>query len=165
MSNAHEDLVKRAVSWLSNSCNCCLVMAEPQCWAVREFPDAIGWTVQGYSFLIECKVSREDFRRDKHKPSKRTGLETMGRRRWYLTPPGLLWVEDLPYGFGLLETKGRRIKEIVKASSDERPGREAAELPLLINATRTQVWLRGFKGRRVRLPYDHTTVAKRLRTK
>lgn len=165
MSDAHDALVKRAVLWLSNSCNCALVMAEPQCWSIREFPDAIGWTVQGDSFLIECKVSREDFRRDKHKPSKRGRRETMGRRRWYMTPPGLLTFDDIPDGFGLLETNGRRVREAREAAADERPGRHEAELPLLINATRTQAWLRGFNGRRVRLPFEHTTVAERLRTK
>lgn len=151
----HDALVKRGAQWLAGTRRCCLVFEEYNCWATREFPDCIGWTVQGYSILIECKVSIHDFKRDHRKPAKllakSRGKETLGRERWYLTPPGLLDPSMIPEGFGLLEEHKGRMKRIVEASTDERPGREAAELPILIHAARKQAWSEGWKGRAVRL--------------
>jgi len=33
----------------------------------------------------------------------------MGAKRYYLTPPGLLGVDELPKNWGLLELRGKRI--------------------------------------------------------
>ncbi len=96
----HAELVSRAVRWLKNSRGCAVV-----CWRARmvctEQPDALGWTGMGWSTLVECKVSRADFRRDLEKwHRKGTGL---GNHRFYLTPPGLVRVDEVPEGWGLLE--------------------------------------------------------------
>lgn len=147
----HGELVAKAGSWLLNKKRCVLILEEPSPWAVREFPDAIGWTVQGYSILVECKTSRSDFARDKHKSSKGSGRETMGRERWYLTPQGVLTPADMPPGVGLMVVVGRSLVIARKAAKEERPGREAAELPLLIWATRKEAWNAGYKGRKIRL--------------
>lgn len=136
----HAELVTRAASWLANKRKCRLVLSEPQCWAVSEFPDAIGWTTRGHSVLVECKVSVADFKRDAYKPSKHhareMGTETMGDERWYLTPPALLRKEQIPEGYGLAEVHGRKIVTVVKATVSRRPGTDSAELPLLIWALR-----------------------------
>lgn len=147
----HSDLVERAGRWLSTTRRCGLVVQEGQCWSVGEFPDAIGWMPDGRSILVECKTSRSDFHADKRKISKQSGRETMGRERWYLTPRGLLSPEDLPDGYGLLETRGKHLKRVVRADETERPGRQEAELPLLISAARKEAWGAGWVGRQVRL--------------
>ncbi len=141
----HQELVELAGVWLGGGVRKCgLVMLEANCYAIREFPDAIGWRVNGYSILVECKVSLTDFNRDRHKPAKRSaqrnGKETMGRERYYLAPPGLLTADDMPEGYGLLQPGMDRLVVIKRADTDERPGRQAAEAPLLINRARRQGW-------------------------
>lgn len=155
----HQELVELAGVWLGGGYRRCgLVMLEPNCYAIHEFPDAIGWTPKGYSILVECKTNRTDFNRDKHKPAKQEarleGKETMGRERWYLTPPGLLSPTNMFDGYGLLEPHGDRLRVVVKAATTERPGREAAELPLLINRARRYGWeLARQDTRHVRMRY------------
>lgn len=153
----HADLVKRAGRWLANTRKCVLSFQEANCWGIREFPDAIGWTIDGYSILVECKTNLKDFHRDKHKPAKylakASGGETMGRERWFLTPAGLLAPEQLPEGSGLLEVRGRVLRRVVEAATDERPGRQDAELPLLLWAARKQAWKRGYSARMVKLAF------------
>ncbi len=136
----HATLVKRAARWLSSTRRCGLVVIEPQSWSCNEWPDAIGWMPSGHSILIECKVSRSDFHADKRKCSRRAERESMGRERWYLAPPGLLRENDLPPGYGLLELSGARLVRKVEAAVAERPGRQAAELPLLVWAARKNGW-------------------------
>ena len=150
----HAELVQRAARWLSSS-GCVLVLSEANCWAIDEFPDAIGWKLHGYSILVECKMSRSDFQRDMHKSSKqrarRQGTSTMGRERWYFAPQGLLKPEDMPEGYGLIEKVGRKVDVVHPADTEERAGRQRAEMPLLIHAARKQAWANGCKGRHVRL--------------
>lgn len=152
----HAVLVSIAAKWLAGSQRCALVLEEAQCWSVNEFPDAIGWHTDGRSILVECKMTRSDFHADKRKTCRRTGAETMGRERYYLTPVGLLSAADMPEGYGLLETRGSRVWKIRPANIDERPGRIAAELPLVIHAARKEAWDAGHQGRNVRLTCEPT---------
>lgn len=137
----HAQLVERAAQWLGGGGRRCgLVVVEYNCYAINEFPDAIGWRPDGHSILVECKVSRGDFHRDKRKRHRLSRKESMGRERYYLAPPGVLVAEDMPEGYGLLEPVGERMKVVVVASTDERPGRAAAEVPLLVNRARRHGW-------------------------
>lgn len=105
----HADLVQRAAYWLRNSQRCHVVLTERG--AGGEIPDAIGW---GHSALIvECKVSRVDFFADLKKPHRSVG---MGHRRYYLTPPQLLTIKELPSEWGLLEAHPRCIRTVVAAT-------------------------------------------------
>ena len=84
-----------------------------------ETPDAIGWR-NGWSMLIECKVSRSDFQRDAQKYFRQAdGLHGMGSFRWYMTPPGLLRMSEVPEGWGLLEVHTRSVFEIHPAVQRE----------------------------------------------
>lgn len=113
----HEELVGRAVAWL-RARGCGVVLAECTSSA-RETPDAIGWK-SGRSILVEVKVSRGDFHREKHKASRRPELHEgravgMGGSRFYMTPPGLLDPCELEAcGWGLLEAG--RVVRVVRAS-------------------------------------------------
>ena len=114
----HDDLVKRAVSWLKRPAakrlgefewwrksGCGVVVPELVSYA-PESPDAIGWTSGGYSYLIECKCSLSDFRADANKGHRLNGA---GAQRLFLCEPGVIPVAELPGGWGLLHCHPSRI--------------------------------------------------------
>lgn len=73
-----------------------------------EQPDAMGFR-NGTSCLIECKTSRADFLKDRKKRFRIDPKLGMGDWRLYLAPKGLIKRMDLPEGWGLLETDGKRV--------------------------------------------------------
>lgn len=78
-------------------------------------PDAIGWKGACHSVVVECKVSRADFLADREKPFRKKPHLGLGCERFYLTPAGMLQPEELPGGWGLVESRGRAV-EMVHAS-------------------------------------------------
>lgn len=118
MSMTHDDLVRRAVSWLKRPASkqigefkwwrkggCGVVVPELVSYAT-ENPDAIGWNNGGYSYLIECKVSVSDFRADANKGHRAHGA---GAQRLFLCEPGVIPLDELPSGWGLLHCHPTRI--------------------------------------------------------
>jgi len=104
-SELHEKLCAKAVAWLKR--NGFPVSDKNVSGAgCRERVDAIGFRQQ-CAVLVEVKVSRADFMADRRKPERAEG--GVGTYRFYLAPEGLLQVEELPAGWGLLEYKGRSI--------------------------------------------------------
>ena len=71
---SHEQLVERAGRWLRGTMRCNVVLLEPGYGSVGEIPDAIGWTSDGVSIVVECKASRSDFLADRNKPARRRAL-------------------------------------------------------------------------------------------
>jgi hypothetical protein len=60
--------------------------------------------------FIECKLTRSDFLRDAEKTVRKNPRAGMGQRRYYLCPPDLIQVKDLPPKWGLLwATRGQII--------------------------------------------------------
>ncbi len=110
----HAQLVEKAVRWL-RSYRCGVVLSEQAC-ASGEMPDAIGWKQACHSVLVECKVSRSDFLVDREKPWRQKPEQGVGSERFYLTLSGLMKVEELPTGWGLLEYRRGRI-EMLQASA------------------------------------------------
>lgn len=108
-NTAHKAMCARAIRWLRNSMGCAVAVSEVVT-TVAEIPDAIGWN-WGHSILIECKTSRSDFLRDKHKANKRDG-RGLGKYRFYMCPPGIIKPEDLPPNWGLLYIKGKVVTRI-----------------------------------------------------
>lgn len=104
----HAQLVEKAVAWL-RSYRCGIVLSEQAC-SSGEMPDAIGWKKACHSVLVECKVSRGDFLADREKPWRKKPAKALGCERFYMAPAGLLRLEDLPTGWGLLEVKNRKIE-------------------------------------------------------
>jgi hypothetical protein len=82
----HEQLRKRAIQWLTNTRHCGVVLSEISCLC-SERPDAIGWQHHA-SYLIECKVSKSDFRAQKDKIHVRAE-RGVGMFRYYMCPPGV----------------------------------------------------------------------------
>lgn len=137
------------VRWLSRYCSVVLYeFATP----ADENPDVIGWAPGAGSVLIECKLSRSDFVKDAAKTVRKNPRAGMGHRRFYLCPPELIQVKDLPAKWGLLWAHKGQI--IVKREARGFPERNlTAEIHFLSSMLRrAQVrigtrplseWLRG----------------------
>ncbi len=108
----HAELVLRAENWLKQQG--CGIVFRDEFRAVtynHEQPDAIGWR-NHLSLLIECKASRADFLAERNKPFRLTPNEGMGDWRFYLCPPDMITVGDLPEGWGLLYAFKHQVKKI-----------------------------------------------------
>lgn len=90
-------------------------MSEQACVS-GEMPDAIGWKKACHSVLVECKVTRADFLADRAKPFRVKPEKGVGSERFYMTPAGLVKIEELPLGWGLLEFRRGRV-EMLQASA------------------------------------------------
>jgi hypothetical protein len=110
----HQKLVEKAVGWLRRY-GCGVVLSEQTC-ASGETPDAIGWKRGCHSVVVECKISRGDFLADLQKPFRLKSERAMGCERFYLAPAGLLFADELPSAWGLLELRGREV-ELVRESA------------------------------------------------
>lgn len=104
----HAQLVEKAVRWLRGY-RCGVVLSEQACVS-GEMPDAIGWKQACHSVLVECKVTRADFLADRAKPFRQKPEKGVGSERFYLTLTGLVKIEELPTGWGLLELHRGRVK-------------------------------------------------------
>ncbi len=107
-----------AVGWLRRY-RCGVVLSEQACVS-GEMPDAIGWKKACHSVLVESKVSRGDFLADRGKPFRLKPESGVGCERYYLAPRGLIRVEELPAGWGLLEVCGREVERVKPSAKNLR---------------------------------------------
>lgn len=98
ISLTHDKLCEIAEKWLNKHCG--VVFRELRTEA-NEHPDAIGFR-STFSILIECKVSRSDFKKDQTKLFRQIPSQGMGSYRYYMCPEGLLLPEEIPNKWGLL---------------------------------------------------------------
>src|SRR4051794_10394985 len=94
----HKELVDIAAKWAAGRH---MVVVKERSEKFGEIPDVVGLNL-GWSTLIECKASRPDFHADKRKASRLNG-GMVGNYRLYCAPKGMLKLEELPKGWGLLE--------------------------------------------------------------
>jgi hypothetical protein len=103
-------LVRQAKKWLENSHGgkfaCGVVLAEFRC-TLSEIPDVIGFN-NHRSNLIECKVSREDFKADRYKVHRHR-YYGLGNYRYYFTLPHVACAEDIDNGWGLLYATDKKV--------------------------------------------------------
>ena len=120
--------------------------------AADENPDVIGWAVGAGSVVIECKLSRPDFLRDAAKAVRRNPRAGMGQRRYYLCPPDLINVKDLPPKWGLLwSIKGQiLVKREARGHPERNLAAEVAFLSSMLRRAQIRIgtrplseWLRG----------------------
>lgn len=146
----HAELVARAGRWLRYSVvvvstrdygdgidkvRCGVVLTECQT-RTPETPDAIGWWCSGYwSILVEVKVSRADFLKDRKKMFRYAQKMGMGRFRYYLTTPGLIQPDELPDRWGLLESTGRIVK-VIRHAVEVAEYAKDAEMEMMYGALR-----------------------------
>lgn len=97
----HNELIEIGYNWLIKRVRCPFALKEMRTYA-KEQPDVIGWKNDD-SILVECKVSRADFQKDRCKLFRRCPQEGAGNYRFYLTPKGLLKPDDIPEKWGWLE--------------------------------------------------------------
>lgn len=95
----HSELVEIAYKWLLKFGSVGVAFKELKSMD-REIPDVIGFGAWS-SKVIEVKVSRSDFIKDKSK-SHRVDGRGMGTYRYYCCPTGLISVEELPEKWGLI---------------------------------------------------------------
>lgn len=93
---------------------CGIVLSEQGC-SSGEMPDAIGWKGKNHSIVVECKISRADFLADSAKPWRKNSEIALGCERYFAAPKGMLKSEEMPEGWGLLETDGRELKVVKKS--------------------------------------------------
>jgi hypothetical protein len=108
----HAELIERSMRWLRNTRKHVVVLCEIGSDG-QELPDVIGWRHRGACTVIECKVTRADFNRDRKKSFRMRG--GMGNARFYATPPGLLLLHEVPPSWGLIEV-GPKLTRVVKES-------------------------------------------------
>lgn len=132
----HAGLVKRAARWLENSSYGCKLVIAGGFTSVSEMPDAIGFQSAMTTVLVECKATRADFLRDAQKQFRRHPQLGMGRCRYYFAPKGIIGVDELPDGWGLVEV-GPKVIERRRTSRDFEPNRHA-ELRLLFTLAAQQ---------------------------
>jgi len=110
----HAELCAIAVRWLrrphsAGGPGCLVAVSEVAGGWTGEIPDAIGfshsWGEEGAT-VIEVKVSRSDFLADRKKPHRQDG-QGMGTWRYFMAPEGLIAVEELRAGWGLIEVNKR----------------------------------------------------------
>ena len=136
----HEQLVTRAERWLLYKRRCGFVLTELKSVNISgEIPDCIGWKYSR-SHLIECKATRGDFLQDRKKRFRVLSEQGMGALRWYMTPPDLVTVNELPERWGLLYVYPTQVREIRAPELFRNTYR--IDMPILCSALR-RVHLRG----------------------
>ncbi|ELD0488162.1 hypothetical protein QUQ58_004797 [Escherichia coli] len=76
-----------------------------------ECPSVLGFR-NGASCLIEVICSRSDFLADQKKVFRAEPEKGMGDWRFYLCEPGVITVDDLPTGWGLLYVINGRVRKV-----------------------------------------------------
>jgi|AntDeeMinimDraft_5_1070356.scaffolds.fasta_scaffold05781_5 hypothetical protein len=104
-SKLHEEQSLKAAAWLRRN-GFSVVATNIGAHYSREKIDCVGFRAT-CSVLIESKISRADFFADRKKPER--GSMGVGLYRFYITPPGLVTIDELPGGWGLLHYDGRRV--------------------------------------------------------
>jgi hypothetical protein len=130
VSLTHNQLVEIGAKWLTSRCS--VVVTELATFSPEQ-PDVLGWMDRA-SILIECKASRADFKADSKKPFRQFPDMGVGVERYYLTPAKLIAPDEIPNGWGLLESNGSRVRTIKKPTRVEANTR--AEVGLLLSVIR-----------------------------
>jgi len=130
----HKQLIAKAKNWLIGTKNCSIALTELVTTNITEIPDALGFYGKGATILLEVKVSKSDFLRDKTKSFRIYEEEGIGDYRYYYTPKGLLQIEELPEGWGLIEFNGYQSK--IKKEAEYKTANKTNEVALLVSTIR-----------------------------
>lgn len=98
----HHDLVLFSKKWLLKNTSCSIAFSEIKC-INSEIADVIGFASGDYSILIESKVSRSDFLRDRLKPFRDPNNSCgVGKYRFYSCPTNLIKIHEVQDNWGLI---------------------------------------------------------------
>lgn len=134
--DVHKGLVALGEKWLRRQ-GFAVTASELVTSGTREQADVIGFR-STCSALIEAKATRADFLADARKPHRLAG--GLGVYRFYLCPPGVIEVEDLPERWGLLYADGRRVLEVLRPTGNGWPsfGAQFGDWPAFQHAADTE---------------------------
>lgn len=124
----HAEYCDVAVRWLKLSIGkqgpgCNLAVSECTGSYSGEIADAFGMRSIGddqHSVLVEVKVSLADFRADSKKPHRNGAAVGMGMFRYFLAPQGIIPIDELPAGWGLIEVTPRGKPVVIRGHVLER---------------------------------------------
>jgi hypothetical protein len=116
----HADLCALGVKWLRRPASqegpgCNVAASECTGSYSGEITDAIGFRSVGdeqHSVVVEAKATRSDFLADARKPHRSGEVAGMGVFRYYLAPAGLIQIDELPAGWGLIEASPRGVLKV-----------------------------------------------------
>lgn len=77
-----------------------------------ERPDALLFN-SGGTFLVETKITRQDFLNDKKKPFRADPEQDVGKYRYYACPEGLISPEELPEKWGLIYVRPKNQRALM----------------------------------------------------
>lgn len=103
MELTHKILVQIGYKWVLKRCGFAFKEMKT---THNEIPDVIGFNSIG-TFLLEVKVSRNDFFTDKNKSFRQLPQNGLGDWRFYIVPKDLIRIEELPKGWGLIEVDNK----------------------------------------------------------
>ena len=136
----HNELIKLSAKWLKKHDhnitipNCSVIACDLKTQnGTGEIPDVIGWNSK-YSVLLEVKVSRADFLKDKNKKFRKNPIIGLGQLRYYVCPTDLINVEDIPINWGLIYCSGKQMKIIHVANCQD--ANVEAERSILLSIVR-----------------------------
>ena len=111
MKLTHKEVVD-AASKYCRKIGCSVILNEFVAGCSEE-PDVLSFKT-GFSIVIECKVSRNDFFND-FKKYHRRGKESkaMGNYRFYCCPKNMIKKEEIPDGWGLLYVDDKQKVEVI----------------------------------------------------
>lgn len=98
----HSELVDIAYRYLLKHMSCGYAVKECKSAGTDEIPDVLGFGGCWHSVMIEVKVSKQDFLKDKFKPWRINERSGVGVYRLYCCPEGLILPEEIPQGWGLM---------------------------------------------------------------
>jgi len=121
MSFSHRELCSLAVNWLQRAPGrsgpaCQVAFSEAKGGWNGEIPDAIGFRTAAEdegSVVVEVKVSRSDYIADRAKAHRQDGTLGMGLYRYYMAPEGIISVQELPKGWGLVEVSPKSVLRVL----------------------------------------------------
>lgn len=121
MSFSHKQLCCLAVNWLQRAPGrsgpaCQVAFSEAKGGWNGEIPDAIGFRTAAEdegSVIVEVKVSRADYLADRAKAHRKDGALGMGLYRYFMAPEGIISVQELPKGWGLVEVSPRGVLRVL----------------------------------------------------
>jgi len=105
-SELHKRLVAAGERWLKRQ-GFGVVASELATTGCAEQADVIGFR-STCTAMVEAKASRSDFLVDRKKIHRKEG--GLGVYRFFISPPSVIAISDLPAGWGLLHLEGRRIQ-------------------------------------------------------
>lgn len=114
----HKSLCERGAKWLKkHECNiripnCPLIFVDMKT-IENEIPDILGFST-GFSVMIEVKVSRSDFLKDKNKQFRKDPYLGVGQMRLYLCNENIIKEDEIPDEWGLLYLDDNNKIEVIK---------------------------------------------------